>query len=358
MPETHASRKDDHVKIAQKYHEKPFLSPFHDLHFVHHSVTMTNVSQIDLSTSFQDIKWDSPLYINAMTGGSEWTKEINEKLALVARETKIPMATGSASIATKDPATQESFEIVREVNPNGIVFGNLGAGHGVDNARRIVDLIEADAFQIHVNTAQEIVMPEGDRTFDHWVGNIEEIVQGLDVPVIVKEVGYGMSAETLDLLYEIGVQAVDVSGSGGTDFSQIENERRENNPYADLEGWGQTTPISLLEAVPFLEKMDILASGGIRQALDIVKSLALGARATGLSSEILVSVLDHGVDATIEKIEAMKEELRGIFALLGVENITELQNYSDLIITGQTKEWCEARDIDYKSFAKRYQNKL
>lgn len=138
------------------------------------------------------------------------------------------MATGSVSAALKDPSVADSYTVVRKVNPNGLILGNMGAGRTSEDAKKIVNLLQADGMQIHLNVPQELVMPEGDHDFHEWQKNIEETIQQLSVPVIVKEVGFGMSKETIQQLQLLGAQAADVSGRGGTSFSQIENARRKN----------------------------------------------------------------------------------------------------------------------------------
>ena len=142
-------------------------------------------------------------------------KQINEKLAIVARETGIAMAVGSTHAALRNPNMIETFSIVRKTNPKGTIFSNVGADVPVDKALQAVELLDAQALQIHVNSPQELVMPEGNREFASWMSNIESIVKRVDVPVIIKEVGFGMSKETLQALYDIGVNYVDVSGRGG-----------------------------------------------------------------------------------------------------------------------------------------------
>ena len=346
------NRKNEHVSLAEHFYEDEKSSGFSDLRFVHHSFSETNTKDIDLSTSFAGFSMDFPFYMNAMTGGSKWTKQVNEKLATVAKETNLAMATGSISAALKNPSVSDSFTIVRETNPDGLIFANLGAGQTVENARRAVDLIKADAIQIHLNTPQEIVMPEGDRNFSSWLSNIEEISNQLTVPVIVKEVGFGMSRKTIQQLQSIGIQTIDISGKGGTNFAQIENYRRKNYKLDILEDWGQSTVVSLLEAQDFISDTSILASGGIKNPFDIVKSLALGAKAVGISGFFLHSVLKEGVDETIQAVENWKEQLIALYTLLGSQT-TEGLKQSDIIISGESKDWCEARKIDYKSFAQR-----
>lgn len=349
------NRKNEHVSLAEHFYREEHQTDFDSLHFVHHSFSSTGTQKIDIATSFAGFTMNQPFYINAMTGGSKWTKKINEKLALVAKETGLLMATGSVSAALKDPSVEDSFTVVREANPNGLILANLGGGKTLEHAKKAVDLIQADGLQIHLNTPQEIVMPEGDRDFSTWVDELEKIVSGVGVPVIVKEVGFGMSRETIQQLTSIGIKTIDVSGKGGTNFSQIENYRRKEDKMDYLEDWGQSTAISLLEAQPFIENSEILASGGIRTPLDIVKSLSLGAKSVGISGHFLHTILkEDGVDQTIALVEQLKARVADIMTLLSAESISDLQQ-SDLIITGSVKDWCEARGIDYKSFARRNQ---
>lgn len=339
------NRKDEHVKLAEKFHGEPKVSDFDNIRFVHHSFPEMSVDEADISTSFSTFTVEQPFFINAMTGGSENTKSINEKLATVAREAKLPIASGSISAAIKDTSFIDSFKIIRKVNPEGLVFANLGAEHTVENAKKAVDILEADAMQIHCNVVQEIIMPEGDRDFSNWLSNIEKIVKSLDVPVIVKEVGFGMSRKTIKQLKDIGVKTIDVSGSGGTNFAKIENYRRNTNKFNYLEDFGQSTVVSLLEAKEFINNTDIIASGGIRNPLDIVKALALGAKAVGISGLFLNMVLNDGVEGTIENINNWKIDVASIMTLLGKKRVSDLIN-ADLLIFNEVREWCIARGID------------
>lgn len=345
------NRKNEHVSLSEKFYPEK-ESPMKDIHFVHHSLPQTKVDDIRLDVSLDTLSFEAPFFINAMTGGSDWTKGVNEKLAIIARETNLAMATGSVSAMLKDPGQAESYQIVRDTLSDGLVIANLGAGHELENAKAAVDALRADALQIHVNAPQEIVMPEGDRDFSKWIENIDQIVNHLDVPVIVKEVGFGMSKETIQLLESIGVTLIDISGSGGTNFAQIENFRRKDYKLDDLELVGQSTPISLLEANAVKQTSRIIASGGIRKPIDIVKSLALGAELVGLSSQFLHMALDD-VDEAIVTIENWKDELKKIYAILGAHQTSELQNVTDLVITGETAQWCHARNISIQKYASR-----
>ncbi|MDT4037295.1 type 2 isopentenyl-diphosphate Delta-isomerase, partial [Staphylococcus hominis] len=204
-------RKNEHVEIAMAQQDVP-QSDFDRMRFVHHSIPNINVNQVDLTSHTSNFDMTFPLYINAMTGGSDWTKTINEKLAVVARETGLAMAVGSTHAALRNPKMAESFSIVRKTNPEGIIFSNVGADVPVDKAVKAVELLDAQALQVHVNAPQELVMPEGNREFSTWLENVEAIVQRVSVPVIIKEVGFGMSKELLQSLVNIGVTYVDVSG--------------------------------------------------------------------------------------------------------------------------------------------------
>lgn len=345
------NRKDEHVSLARAFHQKPKENDFDAIRLVHSSLVTARPEEIDLSTEILGLQLSAPFYINAMTGGSEKTKQINHDLAIIARETNLMMATGSVSAALKDPDVADSYSVVREVNPNGLILGNMGAGRTSEDAKKIVDLLRADGMQIHLNVPQELVMPEGDRDFHEWPKNIQETVEQLPVPVIVKEVGFGMNRETIQQLQTLGVQAVDVSGRGGTSFSQIENARRKKRELDYLSDWGQSTVISLLEAQE-IEDLTLLASGGIRDAYDIFKALCLGAKAVGLSATILDSLLSNGIDATIEMIEDWKVQLHRLYLMTDKTTTADLVK-NPIILSSAPKEWCQARGIDYKSLANR-----
>lgn len=350
------SRKDDHVQLANKLYNKEAISDFDSIRFVYNSLPQIKLSEVSLKTQVAGIKMDYPIFINAMTGGSAKTQIINEDLTKVAIATKLAIASGSLSAALKDESLKDSFKVIRDNNPEGLVFANLGAEYDYSKAKAAIHILKADALQIHLNVIQELVMPEGDRDFSMWLSNIKDIKSKAKVPIIVKEVGFGMSRETIKKLVDTNIDAIDVSGFGGTNFAAIENYRRQNTKYAYLNDFGQSTVISLLEAQAFTNKTDIIASGGIRNPLDVIKSLALGAKAVGISGLILNYLLKFGVEMTIDLINNWKKELKVIMTILGVKNIQELSEV-DLIILDDVKAWCQARDIDCNSFANRQKNK-
>ena len=362
-PSPRAARKDDHVRLASAQQtEGPRRSDFDDLEFVHHALSGTSPETVDLSVDLGDWTWSAPFYVNGMTGGTETTARINRDLALAAAETGLPMACGSMSVALDDAEAAKGFTVIREVNPDGFVMGNLGAGRSADDARRAVELLGADALQIHVNPVQETAMPEGTRDFSEWLDGLAEIVAACPVPVIVKEVGFGLSRRTLGQLAEIGVRFADVSGAGGTDFLRIENDRAGAHDFAMLTGFGQSALACLLDAPPEwttetlmddgISNRVLLASGGVRNPYDVVKALACGARAVGVAGTFLQTVLDHGPDGLVDLVRTWQTQTSALFALLGAERSTDLTG-TDLLTRGRLGEFVRLRGIDATALSHR-----
>ncbi|EAC9890793.1 type 2 isopentenyl-diphosphate Delta-isomerase [Listeria monocytogenes] len=346
-------RKDEHVALGVKQNEQLAPSSLEDIQLIGTSIPRYNVKDIDLTTTIVGTNVPFPFYINAMTGGSRHTKKINAELAEIAREVAIPMAVGSQSAALKNSSLIDTYKIVREINPNGMILANISPEVALQEGLRAIEMLEADALQIHINPAQELVMQEGDRSFSHWLTRIEEYVKLSPVPVVVKEVGFGMTRETVATLASVGVQSVDLAGKGGTNFAQIENDRRRDQAYDFLLDWGISTGQALID----MQHQDApniayLASGGIRNPLDIVKALALGADSVGMAGQIIYSLKKEGVTKTIEKLELWKEQLRGLFVLADAKNISELKT-TPLIISGELAKWGTLREIDLVKLANR-----
>ena len=344
-------RKDDHVRLAAEQQASgPRRNGYDDVAFVHHALDGIDVDRVTLSTEVADAPWPLPFYINAMTGGSDMTGAVNRDLAIAARETGAAIASGSVSIALGDPSVAPTFRVLREENPDGFVMANLGVERSADDARRAVELLEANALQVHVNAVQETVMPEGSRSFSTWPSSLERIIAAVDVPVIVKEVGFGLSSGTLRRLADMGVAYADVSGNGGTDFVRVENERRPQRDYGYLEAWGQSTVACLLEAPAGAPTL--LASGGVRSPLDVARALALGAHAVGVSGSFLSVVLDGGAEALRDRIQEWTMHLGSLLALLGAEDLTALRT-TDVVVSGATAQFCAARGVDLTTLAQR-----
>jgi isopentenyl-diphosphate delta-isomerase len=222
-----------------------------------------------------------------------------------------------------------------------------------------VDMLRADALQIHLNVMQELIMPEGDRDFTGRLERIHDIVQQVGVPVIVKEVGFGMAHESAAALVQAGVKVLDVGGGGGTNFAAIENARR-NDPMEWLNDWGCTTSIALLEALHGVgaagkiadSEVAIIGSGGIRSGLEVCKALAIGASAVGIAGAFLQTVRHEGTAALINQIAQMHHELKLVMTALGSRTIPELWN-TPVVIAGETAHWCKARGVDIRRYADR-----
>ena len=365
-----SSRKDDHVRLAEELRAgvEALASPFDDLRFIHHALPGIGMDDVNAATRVCGRSWDMPFYINAMTGGSERTGTINAALADAAARAGVAIASGSEHAALADPSLEATFRTIRE-HTSGCVFANVGPTVSVSQARRAVELLDADALQIHLNAAQELVMPEGDRDFADWGDRVGDIVRGVDVPVVVKEVGFGMSARTIGQLRVLGVGVVDVSGRGGTNFIDIENRRRHRSDFAYLGTWGQSTPLCLLTAMnlpapvapsgssaPTVSPapVQLLASGGVRNPLDVVRALALGADAVGVSGHFLHTLLADGEQALCEEMEGWKTQLRTIMCLLGARSVTALRA-TDLLVTGRTREEAGLLGVDVSVLACRSQ---
>jgi isopentenyl-diphosphate delta-isomerase len=343
------SRKMEHVSLALSQ-ATPDYNSFDEIVLLHNPIPDIDYDETSLDSQVGELRLSSPLLINAMTGGAIDTKEINRSLAIAAREMNVVLAVGSQMAAIKNPELAGTYSVVREVNPNGIIFANLGSEATLEQAKRAVEMITADCLQIHLNVMQELIMPEGDRKFSGMLERIRLIVDHIGCPVIVKEVGFGMSREAIERLKEAGVRIIDVAGRGGTNFAAIENHRG-GHPFPFLNDWGIPTAISLLEASK-VEGIEIIGSGGIRNGLDAVKTLSLGAVMVGLAGVVIKRLNQQGVEGVIHLLEELHHQIRLIMTATGVRRITDLRNLP-LIIKGETREWCRLRAISPEAFANR-----
>lgn len=353
------NRKDAHLALADAQYNPRANSGFDSVRFMPNALPQVALDEVDSSVRVFVQKesdadgtsasacsasanpaflWRSPLYINAMTGGSANAQKINAQLARVAAKTGVAIASGSLSAALQNDALSDTFSVIRSENTRGFVMANVSAGTSQSDAMRAVDMLQANALQVHLNAAQELVMPEGDRDFRNWLKNIEQIVRSCErvrVPVVVKETGCGMTARDVLRLRDVGVRAVDVSGRGGTNFVTIENARRSHGGYDYLADWGLTTVESLIdirkcEALK-ANPVEIFASGGVRTPLDVVRALALGASAVGVAGEFLHTLMHEGEDALTQQISDWQEQIRVIMALLGCKSVADLRDKTEFV---------------------------
>ena len=306
-------RKKDHIRLALA--DKTTLTSLDAYTIDYNSVPRFGLDNLDTSTTICNKKWQFPFFINAITAGGEECNKINQDFMEVSKACGIEFFPGSYSPALKDKNDEAAY-------PKGYSI-NLGLDKDPNLILDAIEKTKAQYIQLHTNPLQEIVMPEGDHNFESWLSTLTEVSKKSPIPVILKETGFGMNEETIKLAIDLNLAAVDVSGMGGTNFARIENGRREDKSTY-LENIGYTTAESLEFAAPYRDKIDIIASGGIRNPLDVVKCLALGAKAVGVSKTFLEILVNDGKEALIEEIEKWKKELKFLMILMNAKNIDEL----------------------------------
>lgn len=344
-------RKLEHIRHALSAQEMEG-SVFDDVRFLPNSLPDSRYTDTSLICDLGPFRLSSPILINAMTGGAEQTTQINRKLAIIARERGLAMAVGSQMAALRDPTVRHSYQVVREEHPHGIIFANVGAEATVEEAQAAVDMIEADGLQIHLNVMQELLMPEGDREFRGYLERIRSIRESVNVPVIVKEVGFGMARSSIQELVGIGVDLIDVGGKGGTNFAKVENMRR-TEPLVMFEEWGLSTVESLLEASCATGiTTQFIATGGIRNGYDAAKALALGASASGIAGAMLKCVQTMSLEECMEAVDMWHHQIRIVMTALGVKRVSGLSE-QPLLITGKTAELARLRGISLERWAQK-----
>ncbi|PMC52735.1 type 2 isopentenyl-diphosphate Delta-isomerase [Gemella sanguinis] len=306
-------RKKDHIRLALA--DKTTLTSLDAYAIDYNSVPRFGLDNLDTSTTICNKKWQFPFFINAITAGGEECNKINQDFMEVSEACGIEFFPGSYSPALKDKNDEAAY-------PKGYSI-NLGLDKDPNLILDAIEKTKAQYIQLHTNPLQEIVMPEGDHNFESWLSTLTEVSKKSPIPVILKETGFGMNEETIKLAINLNLAAVDVSGMGGTNFARIENGRREDKSTY-LENIGYTTAESLEFAAPYRDKIDIIASGGIRNPLDVVKCLALGAKAVGVSKTFLEILVNDGKEALIDEIEKWKKELKFLMILMNAKNIDEL----------------------------------
>ena len=306
-------RKKDHIRLALA--DKTTLTSLDAYAIDYNSVPRFGLDNLDTSTTICNKKWQFPFFINAITAGGEECNKINQDFMEVSKACGIEFFPGSYSPALKDKNDEAAY-------PKGYSI-NLGLDKDPNLILDAIEKTKAQYIQLHTNPLQEIVMPEGDHNFESWLSTLTEVSKKSPIPVILKETGFGMNEETIKLAIDLNLAAVDVSGMGGTNFARIENGRREDKSIY-LENIGYTTAESLEFAAPYRDKIDIIASGGIRNPLDVVKCLALGAKAVGVSKTFLEILVNGGKEALIDEIEKWKKELKFLMILMNAKNIDEL----------------------------------
>lgn len=329
-----SERKEEHLKLAQMFFNKQKYNSFDQLHLLRPALPETKVDTQTLGVEMFKKRVSAPFFINAMTGGSQKSKAVNKALGHVAAKENIAFALGSASILAKEKNQLDSFYVAREEDPNGVLMVNVNPETPIDATKRIIHELKADALQTHLNTVQEVAMPEGDRNF-LWLDHIKEMREQIDIPIIIKEVGFGLDAATIHTLKNIGIQYFDIAGSGGTNFAQIENARNSRD-VSYLEDIGLPTVVSALMAKK--EDVNFIVSGGVRNPLDVLKGLVLGGQYVGISNVFLQEYNQNGTEGLEKLISAWKNELAGLIAVYGqsgLASLPQIKKYYDLPLKSQ-----------------------
>lgn len=345
MQDTTNERKIEHIKV---FDDDPNIDrnarAFERIQLTHRALPNLDLSAIDTGTQFLGKRLSFPLLISSMTGGNhQLVKTINTHLAQAAEACQVAMAVGSQRVMFVDADAADSFAL-RRFAPTTVLLGNIGAvqlnyGFGAEQCQQAVDILAADGLYLHLNPLQEAVQPEGDVNFADLNKRIAEAVQPLSVPVLLKEVGCGLSTADIADGLSMGINYFDIAGSGGTSWSRIEYHRRRQDTDdlgLTFQDWGIPTPDALQAAKDYLQSTrqhaTLIASGGARNGIDMVKSVIMGATLCGVAAPLLKPAMDS-VEATINAIEQLRKEFRTAMFLLGVGDIQTLTDNRQLIRT-------------------------
>ncbi|MCM1984262.1 type 2 isopentenyl-diphosphate Delta-isomerase [Lyngbya confervoides] len=341
-PPSIQTRKADHIRLCleDRVQCQQVSTGLERFYFRHTALPELDFQDISLTTTFLGKPLQAPLLISSMTGGTALAEQINQRLAIAAQTFGIAMGVGSQRVAIEHPDVHRTFA-VRSLAPDIPLFANLGAvqlnyGYGLGECQQVVDLLEADALFLHLNPLQECIQSRGDTNFHGLLGKIAHLCQRLSVPVIVKEVGNGISAPLAQQLKEIGVAAIDVAGAGGTSWAKVEGERGQDHRQQTLgqtfAEWGIPTADCLMDIRQQDTEIPLIASGGLRNGLDVAKAIALGANLGGMATPFLKAAYDseaalHGL------ISVLLEELKITLFCTGSRTITDLQTSKTLCPT-------------------------
>lgn len=342
MSDPTSERKIQHIRIIENDQDADRRKYyFDDIHLTHRALPEVNLDEVDPSVMFMNKQLSFPLLISSMTGGEhDLIRSVNRNLAQAAEATGVAMGVGSQRVMFTHPAARASFAL-REWAPTALLFSNLGAvqlSHGFTPAmcQEAVDTVGADALCLHLNPLQEAIQPEGNTRFADLAQRIGEAASALNVPVVIKEVGAGISPDDARRLTAAGIRYIDVAGTGGLSWSRIENRRQQDPDDSGLgilfQDWGIPTPLALQLLAPLRDHITLIASGGVRSGIDMVKAVILGASLCGLASPFLKPAMESA-ERVIEEIERLKREFRTAMFLLGARTVEDIFEHRELILT-------------------------
>jgi isopentenyl-diphosphate delta-isomerase len=354
------ARKAEHLRVtATQDVNTRAAAGWADVHLVHEALPEIDLDQVELGVQLFGRRLAAPLVLAAMTGGHALALEVNRVLARAAERYGLAMGVGSQRAGLRRPELAPTYSVVREHAPTALLIGNIGAAQLIDqpsgpafsvhDARRAVEMIQADALAVHLNFLEESVQVEGDRCARGCEAALKQIVQGVGVPVIAKETGAGLSQSTALRLRDLGVSALDVGGVGGTSFAAIEGLRagergdeRSRRLGESLRDWGIPTAVSIVAARA--SSLPLIATGGVRTGLDAAKALALGAELVGVARPLLNAALEG--EAAVEAwIEQFLVELRTVLFLTGSRTTVELRR-RPLVVLGETRGWLDGLGLE------------
>ncbi|MBZ8183036.1 type 2 isopentenyl-diphosphate Delta-isomerase [Oscillatoria salina] len=333
------TRKADHLRICLEedvqFHS--LTNGLDNYRFLHCCLPELDYSEIDLSTTFLAKKLGAPLLISSMTGGTEKAKMINYRLAEVAQTYKLAMGVGSQRVAVENPDVEHTFA-VRSLAPDILLFANLGAvqlnyTYGIKECLQVIDILQADALILHLNPLQECIQTQGDTNFHKILDKIENLCDRISVPVVVKEVGNGISAKMAQKLINAGVSAIDVAGAGGTSWAKVESERAENPLQRRLgktfANWGIPTAECIVKIRDLNREIPLIASGGLRNGLEAAKAIALGANLAGMAFPFLQAASESS-EALEFLVEVLLAEISTVLFCTGNRTLADLQHSQSL----------------------------
>lgn len=356
-------RKLSHIRVTLKEQvQSGNTNGLDDVNLIHRSLPEIDRGDIDTSTALLDHKLGAPIMIESMTGGTHIAAKINGILAKVAEEFQVPMGVGSQRAALEDKRLAYTYNVTRENAPSILLFANLGCPQlikddGIERAQTAVEMIDANVLFVHMNTLQESVQPEGETSFEGVLSRIRELTKRLNVPVVLKETGAGVSREVAKRVESVGVKGIDVSGAGGTSWAAVEyyRSKKKGNKLAmqlakTYWDWGITTAASIVEVVQST-KLTVMASGGLRTGLHVAKCVGLRAACGGLALPF-IKAASNGHEAARQMFLTISEELKTAMFLTGSRTISELAQ-TPIVIVGRTMDWLNQRGFSTSHYARR-----
>ncbi|GAB3790942.1 type 2 isopentenyl-diphosphate Delta-isomerase [Virgibacillus kimchii] len=338
-------RKTEHIHLCltQNVEGVDKSTGLEGISFIHNALPEINFADIELNSSFLQKELKAPFLVSSMTGGSELASEINHNLAEAAEEKGWAVALGSTRALLESDAHKKSF-MIRESAPTVPLIANLGAvqlnyGYGAAEAQKIVDMTEADSLVLHLNTLQEAVQDGGDLNFENLLPKIEAVCKKLNVPVGVKEVGFGIDGIAAEKLYNAGISYIDVAGAGGTSWSQVEKLRSQdplkNRAAEAFNNWGLPTKDCLNSVRSRLPNVPLVASGGMKTGVDAAKAITIGADIIGFARQLLQAATESS-EAVMTTMEQIELELKMTMFGIGVKTLDELKNTKRVSVMGRS----------------------